>query len=152
MLAAIYTWWYIENVSPVQMTDTFEGIAWMEEDPAFSPPVRISIDGYYDKGDDRFKGTVEINGRVYSDLFLENGYPSTHFEGKDINHHGPVYFDRDLGRLAWSFPQSELPPELTNQQFPEAEVWLVTPASSNEEAKSLRQELEGRHLQKLGVK
>lgn len=134
------------------MTKTLEGIAWLEEDLAFSPPVRITFDGYYDKRDDQFKGTVEINGRVYSDMFLDNGYPSTHFEGKDINHQGPVYFDRDLERLAWSLPQSELPPELTNQQFPEAEVWLVTPASSSEVAKSLRQELEDRHLQKLGLK
>ncbi|WP_059045446.1 hypothetical protein [Paenibacillus rubinfantis] len=144
LLAAIYTWWYIENVSPVKLTKTVEGIAWMEEDPAFTSPVRISFDGYYDKGDDQFRGTVEINGRVYSELFLENGYPTTHFEGSDIRHYGQVYFDGDIERLVWFVPQSQLTPELTNPQFPEAEVCLVTPASSREEASNLRQELADR--------
>lgn len=152
LMAAIYTWWYIENVSPVKMTKTLEGVAWLEEDPTYSPPVRISLDGYYDQGDDQFRGTVEVNGRAYSDMILDNGDSSTQFVGKEINHHGQIYFDRDLERLAWSFPQSDLPPELTNPQFPEAEVWLVTPASSREESSSLQQELKDDYLAKHGVK
>lgn len=113
LLAAIYTWWYIGNVSPVKMTKTLEEIAWMEEDCAFAPPVRI---------------------------------------GKNVIHLGQIYFDEALGRLAWSVPQSELPPELTNKQFPEAEVWLVTPASSEDDARSLRQELEDGYFAKLRLK
>lgn len=72
--------------------------------------------------------------------------------GKNVIHLGQIYFDEALGRLAWSVPQSELPPELTNKQFPEAEVWLVTPASSEDDARSLRQELEDGYFAKLRLK
>lgn len=154
LLAAMYTWWYIENVSPVKMTKTLEGVAWLEEDPTYSPPIQISLDGYYDQGDDQFRGTVEVNGRAYSDMILDNGYSSTQFVSKEINHHGQIYFDfdRDLERLAWSFSQSDLPPELTNPQFPEAEVWLVAPASSEAEARSMQQDLKDGYFAKLGLK
>lgn len=149
LAAAIYTWWYIENVSPVKLTKTLEGMAWMEEDPAFALPVRISLDGYYDKGDDQFRGTVRINGRVSSDMILNSGYLATSFDGKNLIHFGQIYFDEELERLAWSVPQSKLPPELTHRQFPEAELWLVAPASSGDEARNLRQELEYGYLAKL---
>ncbi|WP_198524760.1 hypothetical protein [Paenibacillus phocaensis] len=124
----------------------------MKEDPAFSPTVQITLDGYFDPGDNQFKGTLQMNGRVYSDMLLQSGFLATHVDGKILRRLGQVYFDQDLGHLAWAVPQSELPPELTNPLLPEAKVWLIAPASSREEAGSLRQTLEDRFSAELRLK
>ncbi|MGP0583613.1 hypothetical protein [Paenibacillus timonensis] len=137
LLAAIYTWWYIENVSPVKMTKTLEGVAWLEEDPKYSPPIRISLDGYYDQGDDQFRGTIRINGQVYPDCYLASGYLVSRYEGETLIRLGQIYYDEGMGRLVWLMPQSDLPPELTNPQYSEAEVLLAAPATSGEEALEL---------------
>lgn len=147
MLLAVYTWWYINNVSPVKVTTTLNGVAWMEEDPTFTPPVQLALDGYYDKRNAQFRGTVEINGQVYDNCFLVNG-TGLRYEGADLIRLGASYFDFDaeMVRIAWSIPQAELPPELTRPEFPDAEVWLISPASSAEVARSVRQELEDRYF------
>ncbi|WP_036625028.1 hypothetical protein [Paenibacillus barengoltzii] len=150
-MLAMYTWWYIENVSPVKVTKTFDGAAWMEEDPTFAPPVHLSLDGYYDKRNAQFKGAVKINGQVYDNCFLVNG--SGHrYEGANLIRLGASYFDAEMVRIAWSIPQSELPPELTHPKFPDAEIWLISPASSGEEASNLRQELVDCYFAKLKLK
>jgi hypothetical protein len=145
LLAALYTWWYIQNVSPVKVTTTLNGVAWMEEDPTFAPPVHLSLDGYYDKRNAQFKGAVKINGQVYDNCFLVNG-SGLRYEGANLIRLGVSYFDAEMVRIAWSIPQAELPPDLTHRKFPDAEIWLVSPASSGEEARSVRQEMEDRYF------
>lgn len=117
----------------------------MEEDPTFSPPVQLALDGYYDKRNAQFKGAVKINGQVYDNCFLVNG-AGHRYEGTNLIRLGVSYFDAEMVRIAWSIPQAELPPDLTHRKFSDAEIWLVSPASSGEEARSVRQELEDRYF------
>ncbi|MGG6311278.1 hypothetical protein [Paenibacillus macerans] len=150
----LYTKWYIEHVSPVKVSQTLAGVAYMEEAPDYEQPVRLTFDGYYFKRGDYFKGTVRINEREYANCMMYNGTSVIQYVGAEriVQADGKVYMDKELKRIFWAARQADLPPELGNGLSTDAQVLLAAPALNRTEAAHLRMDLEQAHIDEIAMK
>ena len=104
-----------------------------------SKPLDVIIDGYFDKKEHLFKGSISFGGKTkLENVLFFSGTGLISYKGKDRTNLGQILFDEENHNYSMQISDSQFIELLTNQKNNEKEMLIISsPAENAEEAKEI---------------